>query len=86
MRIVQLRLSEEFLTELSENGVGQVDKRLTDAIGYLSMWGLNGRAKQVTIHGDRRGELVANYVNEAGDRVFTIGAVPDDNWNYSFHS
>lgn len=86
MRTVELKLSEEFLKELSDNGVGAVDKRLCDAIGYLSMWGLNGRAVKVVIYGDRRGEMTAVYSTAGGSDVFVIGAVPDDNWNYSFHS
>lgn len=85
-RTVELRLGEEFLKTLSDGGVGPVDKRLTDAIGYLSVWAYGGRPTLVQIYGDRRGELTARYTDENGEDVYTIGAVPDDNWNYSFHS
>lgn len=85
-RQVELRLSPEFLATLSESGVGSIDKRLTDAVGYLSLWGLGGRAVKVVIYGDRHGEMTARYTDQHGEDVFTIGAVPDESWVYSFHS
>lgn len=86
MRIIELLLSDDYFKILSENGVGPIDKRHTDAIGYLSMWGFGGRAVKVRIVGDRHGELTAGYFDKDGKHVMTIGGVPDDNWVYSFHS
>jgi hypothetical protein len=86
MRTIEVSLGEEFFRVLSENGVGQVDKRLCDAIGYLSLWGFGGQAVKVQIYGDRQGELSASYYDKDDNRILVIGAVPDDNWVYSFHS
>lgn len=87
MRMVEINLTEEFLLELSKNGVGAVDRRFTDAVGYLSTWGIGRRFTTVRIYGDpKRGEMTAVYSTKGGADVFVIGAVPDDNWNYSYHS
>lgn len=85
-RTVELAFSEEFVDVLSKAGVSLIDKRVSDALGYLSAWGVGGRAAKVRIVGDRRGELTAVYMDPKGDHVFTIGTVPDDSWTFSFHS
>lgn len=85
-RTVDLLVSEEFVDVLSKAGLSLIDKRVADAVGFLSNWGLGGRFAKVRICGDRRGELTAVYMPPDGSTGYVIGAVPDENWNYSFHS
>lgn len=58
-------------------------KDWTRAIGYLSTW--NMTFPTCNIYPDGKTDMVAVYLNEAGERGYTIGAV----WHgdhYGFHS
>lgn len=85
-RTIELNLPQEFVDVLHEHNVSTIDRKLTDAVGYLSMWAYGSRFVKVRIVGDGRGELTAVYSDANGDAGYVIGAVPDDNWDYSFHS
>lgn len=85
-RTIELLFPQEFLDTLTEYEVSTIDRRFTDAIGYLSNWGVGGRGVRVTIAGDRHGEMVATYWDKDGAAIMVIGAVPDENWVWSFHS
>lgn len=86
MRTVELNLSPEFYAALSEGDVGVVDPRLCAAIGFLSVWSNSDRFPKVTIHGSKTGDLTAHYYDKSGAVGYVIGGIPDDNWNYTFHS
>ena len=80
-RTIDLGLSSEDMITIAES-IGTWDK-LWDAIGYLSTW--NQSYPKVCIYRDRDNDLVAVYLNDAGETKYAIGAV----WHgehYGFHS
>lgn len=82
-RTVEIILDENFTNMAGKALSGQV----FHAIGYLSMWAIGGKNyTKVRIVGDRHGDIDAVYMNDAGDRTYTIGAVLRDNGEYTFHS
>lgn len=80
-RTVNLNLTNEDMITIAES-IGTWDK-LWEAIGYLSSWNLS--YPTVNIFKDRDNDLVAVYLNDAGETKYAIGAV----WHgehYGFHS
>jgi hypothetical protein len=80
-RTVNLNLTAEDMITIAES-IGTWDKLWT-AIGYLSTWNLS--YPTVNIFRDRGDDLVAVYLNDAGETKYVIGAV----WHgehYGFHS
>jgi hypothetical protein len=80
-RTIDLCISASDMIEIAES-IGTWDK-LWQAIGYLSTW--NHSYPKVCIYRDRGDDLVAVYLNDAGETKYVIGAV----WHgehYGFHS
>lgn len=80
-RNIELMLSSDDMLQIAET-IGSWDKLWT-AIGYLTTWNMS--YPTVRIFRDDRTDLVAVYLNEQGERVYTIGAVWHDD-HYGFHS
>jgi hypothetical protein len=80
-RTIDLGLSSEDMITIAES-IGTWDK-LWEAIGYLSTW--NQSYPKVCIYRDRDNDLVAVYLNDAGETKYAIGAVWHDD-HYGFHS
>jgi len=80
-RTIDLCISASDMIEISAS-IGTWDK-LWQAIGYLSTW--NHSYPKVCIYRDRGDDLVAVYLNDAGETKYVIGAVWHDD-HYGFHS
>ena len=80
-RTIDLGLSSEDMITIAES-IGTWDK-LWEAIGYLSTW--NQSYPKVCIYRDRDNDLLAVYLNDAGETKYAIGAVWHDD-HYGFHS
>jgi hypothetical protein len=80
-RTIDLGLSASDMIEIGVS-IGTYDK-LWQAIGYLSTW--NHSYPKVCIYRDRGDDLVAVYLNDAGETKYVIGAVWHDD-HYGFHS
>jgi hypothetical protein len=80
MRNVALTFGDEF-----QDVVYNYPKQYHAAIGYLSVWAVGSRHKDVSIYGDNEGNLNAVYRNEAGEVTYTLFG-QFNNGEYSFHS
>jgi hypothetical protein len=80
-RTIDLGLSASDMIEIAVS-IGTYDK-LWQAIGYLSTW--NQSYPKVCIYRDRGNDLLAVYLNDAGETKYAIGAVWHDD-HYGFHS
>jgi hypothetical protein len=80
-RQVTINLSESDMIQITES-IGTWDK-LWQAIGYLSTW--NHSYPKVCIYRDGGNDLLAVYLNDAGETKYVIGAVWHDD-HYGFHS
>jgi hypothetical protein len=80
-RTIDLGLSASDIIEIATS-IGTYDK-LWQAIGYLSTW--NQSYPKVCIYRDRGNDLLAVYLNDAGETKYVIGAVWHDD-HYGFHS
>lgn len=85
-RTIELSIPQAFIDALSEEDISTVDPRVCAAVGFLVMWAVGGPLTKVRVHGDRTGELTANYADDKGERQYVIGAIPRADWTYSFHS
>ena len=90
MRVVNFQFEQEEFTKLAQNlyVLGSRDKALEEAIGYLSIWGLNYSIVHIYIRDIKDGELLAVYTTpELENAGFVMGAVFDKTTKkYSFHS
>lgn len=82
-RTVTLTFDDEFQNVVIET-IGQV----YHTIGYLAMWAISSeqRSGNLTIFGDREGNLHARYRNKAGEVTYEIFGMRDENGEYSTHS
>lgn len=74
MRNIELNLSEKFAEVVGGVGHNQI---VQDAIGYLSLWAINGeRYCKLSLWGLDNGELNAVYKDANGAVTYVIGGVP----------
>ncbi len=84
MRTITLNLTNEFDEAIAE---GNSERQVAAAIGYFSMWAVHSeRYASLSLYGDRRGDLHAQYRNKAGDITYTMLGQRGEDGSYSFHS
>jgi hypothetical protein len=84
LRKIELHLDPEFLNVA---GGLHFDKEARAALGYLTLWGVaNGRYKDISIHGDKDGNIRAVYKNEQGEVTYDLLGQRREDGTYSFHS
>lgn len=91
MRQVKIHLTQEEFENLSKGlyARGCNANALEEAIGYLTLWGLNFPFVDVYLRDAKDGELMAVYKRTDEDNIaaYVMGAVFNDTAHkYNFHS
>lgn len=87
-RTIELTLTEEFVTLVTETWQLCGNKEVTRAIGFLAAWSWDATNKQrVKIYGRRDGTIQGQYLNDQGVETYEMLGIPDEvTGEYKFHS